>query len=56
MYPSARSRSTESSASQSIARPARSGARVASSSATISGAVAAAESTGWVMSASPSER
>ncbi len=56
MYPAARSRSKASSVSRSMARPARSGAVVASSSAMISSRVAALLTIGEVMSWSPSER
>ena len=56
MYPAARSRSKASSVSRSMARPARSGAFVCSSSAMISSMVEALLSIGEVMSWSPSER
>ena len=56
MYPSARRRSNASSDSWSIARPARSGTRVASSSAMISSMLEASLATGKVMSLSPSDR
>ena len=56
MYPSARSRSKASSASWSMARPARSALRVRSSSAMTASMSAASLATGWVMSWSPSER
>ncbi len=56
MYPAARKRSKASSVSRSMARPARSGAVVSSSSAMISSNVAALLAIGEVMSESPSER
>src|SRR5471032_1456326 len=56
MYPAARRRSKASSVSRSMARPARSGAVVSSSSAMISSSVAALLTMGEVMSESPSER
>src|SRR5690606_39169313 len=56
IYPAARSRSKASSVSRSIARPARSGARVTSSSMMIASRVLASLSIGKVMSLSPSER
>src|SRR3546814_2274231 len=49
MYPAARSRSNASSVSRSMARPARSGARVCSSSSMISSMVAALPAIGDVM-------
>src|SRR6476619_2201474 len=54
--PALRRRSNASSDSRSMARPARSGILVAASSAMISSMVPAFDSTGKVMSASPSER
>src|SRR5262249_21694290 len=56
MYPALRRRSKASSVSRSMARPARSGARVASSSAMISSRVSAVLTMGNVMSMSPSDR
>src|SRR6202166_4607296 len=56
MYPAERRRSNESSLSLSITRPARSGSRVAASSAMISSRVAAVLAIGTVMFFSPSER
>ena len=56
MYPSARRRSNASSDSWSIARPARSGTRVVSSSPMISSMLEALLAMGKVMSRSPSER
>src|SRR5262252_5074082 len=55
-YPATRNRSKASSASWSMARPARSGVRVVSSSAMIASIERACDGTGNVMSASPSER
>ena len=56
MYPAVRRRSKESSLSLSITRPARSGSRVAISSAMIASTVAASLLIGTVMFFSPSDR